>query len=170
MRKRRRLAIAVSLVALVATFFLPPVYWRVVGWSKGEAFYDGRPTSWWEQEIQALYCQGPVTSSWYRVSSLAWYEFILPERLRTNTVQIFPPLTKGDPKELDVVLELLRSEDPKVRLLAIVELGCLPNADESVLRAVERACEDSNAEVRTEAKLAVSSIKWRLQLNSDLPE
>ena len=44
MRKRRLLFIAILLIAGIATFFLPPVYWRVVGWAKGEAFYDGRPT------------------------------------------------------------------------------------------------------------------------------
>ena len=55
MRNRRRLAIAVLLMAAVATFFLPPVYWRVTGWVKGEAFYDGRPTSWWSAELRG--CQ-----------------------------------------------------------------------------------------------------------------
>ena len=36
---KRRLLLALVLL-LVATFFLPPVYWRVVGWAKSEAFYQ----------------------------------------------------------------------------------------------------------------------------------
>jgi hypothetical protein len=39
------------LVALAAAFAHPAVYWPVTGWLRGEAFYQGRPTSYWSQAI-----------------------------------------------------------------------------------------------------------------------
>jgi HEAT repeat protein len=39
------------LLFVAASFLLPAVHWRVIGWVKGEAFYDGRPTSYWSQAI-----------------------------------------------------------------------------------------------------------------------
>jgi hypothetical protein len=53
MTKRRRLVLSFTLLlAAGMTFSLPPVYWRVVGWAKGEPFYRGRPTSWWRNECR----------------------------------------------------------------------------------------------------------------------
>ena len=39
MTKRHRLLLLALVLLLVATFFLPPIYWRTVGWVNGEAFY-----------------------------------------------------------------------------------------------------------------------------------
>ena len=51
MTKRRLLRWALLLVTLAAfAVWLEPT--RVVwGWLRGEAFYQGRPTSWWRQEL-----------------------------------------------------------------------------------------------------------------------
>jgi hypothetical protein len=40
-----------ALVALAAAFAHPAIYWPVTGWLRGEAFYQGRPTSYWSQAI-----------------------------------------------------------------------------------------------------------------------
>lgn len=55
MTRRRMVTVAVLLVAVVATFVVPTIYWRVVGWAKHESFYQGRPTSWWVRDIRRTY-------------------------------------------------------------------------------------------------------------------
>ena len=49
---KRICRLVLACMAVLAIFSLPPVYWRVVGWVKGEAFYQGRPTSYWAGRIQ----------------------------------------------------------------------------------------------------------------------
>ena len=57
-----------------------------------------------------------------------------------------PALTRGDPKELPVLRELLRSDNWMARLLAVWELGRLPNVDETVLSGIEEAGEREGLE------------------------
>ena len=141
MRRRRHLIVLTALLAAVATFFLPPVYWRAVGWLKGGAFYQGRPTSWWERDIHTSYF--PTTSiifvpqndnsvqivegqnGWERKASSSWHEWI--EILRLTPATEKPPLTDGDAKARVVLEELLSSDDAKVRSVAAWGLDRLPS-------------------------------------------
>src|SRR5437763_15710605 len=50
-QRRRRLLVALSLLALLGVLALPGVHWRLVGWWRGEPFYDGRPASYWSSAI-----------------------------------------------------------------------------------------------------------------------
>jgi hypothetical protein len=52
MKRRWKLWLALVL-AIGGLFSLPAVYWRVIGRVKGEAFYKGRPTSYWRDAILA---------------------------------------------------------------------------------------------------------------------
>ena len=183
--KRRRLLLLALALLLVATFFLPPVYWRVAGCVKGEAFYQGRPTSWWAQEIRAAYIpawgksyrcvhpgegDGPNPPSgweayqtgWVRKACSAWYQVFLPERFGTIVMEAKPHLTDGDEKALAVLLELLRSDDAKVRQLAVWGLGELGRAAESALPAIREACDDADEDVRIASQRARHRIegKW----------
>lgn len=50
---RRRLLLAFVLLLLAGgTLSLPAVHWRLIGWWRGEAFYQGRPTSWWARQLK----------------------------------------------------------------------------------------------------------------------
>lgn len=52
MLKPKRLAcLALLLVGLAGVCLHPAVRWRVVGWYRGEAFYQGRPTSYWAEQF-----------------------------------------------------------------------------------------------------------------------
>jgi hypothetical protein len=52
MIRRWRIVLGLALlVALTAMFAHPAIYWPVAGWLRGEAFYQGRPTSYWSQAI-----------------------------------------------------------------------------------------------------------------------
>jgi len=47
---------------------LPAMRWRLIGWAKSEAFYAGRPTSYWRRELlrtdwAAVYDKGRPPSS-----------------------------------------------------------------------------------------------------------
>jgi hypothetical protein len=39
-------------LALLGVLALPGVHWRLIGWAKGEPFYQGRPASYWASECQ----------------------------------------------------------------------------------------------------------------------
>lgn len=52
--KKRILWSAFLLSALLLLGFVAPsIYWRTAGTLRGEAFYDGRPTSYWREQIKA---------------------------------------------------------------------------------------------------------------------
>ena len=49
MKRKLRWMLILAILAAFAVWLEPT---RVVwGWLRGDAFYDGRPTSWWEQEL-----------------------------------------------------------------------------------------------------------------------
>lgn len=50
--KRRNVWMCLMLLLVAVSFMLPAVHWRVIEWAKGEAFYQGRPTSYWKSESQ----------------------------------------------------------------------------------------------------------------------
>ena len=51
--KRRRLVLVFLLLPLLGGLLLiPQVRWPVYGWLRGEAFYQGMPTSYWRGRIQ----------------------------------------------------------------------------------------------------------------------
>ena len=53
MLKPRRLACLVILfVGLTGVCLHPAIYWRAIGWSRGEAFYQGRPTCYWAEQFR----------------------------------------------------------------------------------------------------------------------
>lgn len=134
MKRRWRLLICLALLLLVLGSLLhPAVHWRVIGWWRGEAFYQGRPTSWWSTELQrwgpAYYIGldgGLAYSSepyWCRRSS--WWE----DALRTNVgvaSSSQPPLVQaGDRAAIPLLVELLAHEDVDVRHIAVYGLGRL---------------------------------------------
>ena len=56
-RRRWRLLLALTLLLLAGGLALVPgVRWPVYGWLRGEAFYQGRPTSYW-RFTHFVFCQ-----------------------------------------------------------------------------------------------------------------
>jgi len=54
MKRRWRLLIGLALLLLVGGALLhPDVHWWLLGWYRGEAFYQGRPSSYWLQQLRA---------------------------------------------------------------------------------------------------------------------
>ena len=78
MKQRWRLWLGLALLFLVAGWMVAPsVYWRSVGWWRGEAFYRGRPTSYWETEIQdrsSRLAEGSLQNNPVLFSLPTWWE------------------------------------------------------------------------------------------------
>lgn len=85
----------------------------VIRWLRGEAFYEGRPSSYWAAEIESWECtHGP----WFRHCE-GWGEFArkptLPAFIRKIVPEPkakWPSLLDGDPEGLPVLRELLYHE------------------------------------------------------------
>jgi hypothetical protein len=111
MTKRRLLSCSLILLTFAAfAVWLEPT--RVVwGWLRGEAFYQGRPTSWWSREI--LHWQHyPLGNVFVRQSDnllirLGWQK-------QSSMITPFPPI-EGDNGGEDVLRALLQDSSPMVR-------------------------------------------------------
>ena len=134
-------------ILFVGVFLLPIAYWRVIGWSRGEAFYQGRPTSYWASEVAQfqmvdsflsgdLYFFPPETTP-----TQECLEKYLGVRFRRTTVT----LLLHDQEAVPILTELLAWQDLRIRLIAIQTLGHLgPDASHALkeLREVRRTTDD----------------------------
>lgn len=125
--RRKRWLIGVSALALAATLATPAVHWRLIGWARGEAFYRGRPTTFWMEEVMAVEsfggCVGPPLFR-RKVEPLATLQGLvnLPITFRdvpVEDVQCF----YDDPAAIQVLRALLAAREPKVRTDAANYLG-----------------------------------------------
>ncbi|MBI3409864.1 MAG: hypothetical protein HY040_16115 [Planctomycetes bacterium] len=123
MRRKHLLALLLLLTAVTLGIWLEPT--RVVwGWLRGEAFYQGRPTSYWKTELQrwqwseAISHWGPVGSmSWHK--SPTWLESKFPFLVKQP---LEPPLLNPDASALPVLLELSAGYDDLFVCLSIEQL------------------------------------------------
>ena len=102
-RRSRRLLIAAALLALVAGAFYESVTRVGRGWLSGEPFHEGRPASYWADEIERWETKEADwgTQSYVRrATAPRWIARMLPEPR-------WPMLLDGDPNGL-AVLETLR--------------------------------------------------------------
>jgi hypothetical protein len=54
-KRRRRLLVALAVLAGLGTLALPAVHWRLYGWLRSEPFYQGRPASYYAGCIRGYY-------------------------------------------------------------------------------------------------------------------
>jgi hypothetical protein len=126
--RRRTVLVSVGLLLLaIATLTLPAVHWRAIGWYRGEAFFQGRPTSWWAQQVQREDMYLPpvlnyIVTGWRPAAPpQPWWRHWAAAP--TSSFPASDALLSGvDPDALPVLLELLGNESPKVRLLAVYGL------------------------------------------------
>jgi hypothetical protein len=177
-RRRWRLLLTLTVLLLLGGLvMMPSVRWPVYGWLRGEAFYQGMPSSWWEQEIQECYTPAPYYSRhlfstpqseqrlkpgfwyWQREDTPTVWERVLFRFDRGAQVAYVlaalngehrPPLPEGDTVGLPVLRALLHSRHAKVRLAAVVGLAELrtPEVAEDLRGALEDDDDDVRAHVR----------------------
>jgi HEAT repeat protein len=116
MKRRWRLWLGLVLLLFVAaSFLLPAVRWRVIGWVKGEAFYEGRPTSYWSKEIErsaeeiAPNQTTTIAKSPGMIDQLK--DFVGIPRDNSD----IPAVLQGDSAAMAVLSELLKDKNPLVR-------------------------------------------------------
>jgi hypothetical protein len=124
----RRLLRWSLLLVILAVFAVGLEPTRVVwGWLRGEAFYQGRPTSWWAQRIAPWRSRnvvissdgGPIGSGWrseehhYGAEKSRWSKWI--DRFQPLSESTWPTVLDGDESAASVLRELLEHPDSMVR-------------------------------------------------------
>jgi hypothetical protein len=120
-----RLSAALLIIALAAVFLLTPVPIIIIGSFRGEAFYEGRPTSYWRQVIREQR-QGPTppTPSFFdKVRAYFGFPPPRPEHMRGASRGAAVP----------VLRHLLNDRDPEVRRFAADTLLSGGNLLEEIL-------------------------------------
>jgi HEAT repeat protein len=134
---RRRCLWLCLVMLLVALLLLPAVHWRLIGWVKGEAFYQGRPTSYWRIELEQWdpYAHG----SSYEPS---WLEKNLPKPISSFLGKPVWPLQNVDPEATGVLIELMADEDQKIRGSAFYGLRRIGPRAQAATPALARMLHD----------------------------
>ena len=113
MTKRSRMLVC----ALAALFLALGVYFEpthcVRGWLHGEAFYDGRPTSYWAIEIEQWECAATICEIEQYARRSPWPRFLQAYLPEPKTP--WPRLLDGDADGLQVLHELREHPSAVVR-------------------------------------------------------
>ena len=171
MTKRWRLCLMLLLLLVVGLLLVPQVRWPAYGWLRGEASYQGMPTTWWAKEIEESYHYIPfvesehgVTSEWCVDSSASlWDQWLLrlkpgPTAIPVRDIILGSPLLMGDPEALPVLLALIRGDSVKGRRVAIRGLLAHGKSNPEVVQALLAAIDDSDNEVRQDAIAALGDL------------
>jgi len=123
MTKRRLLRWSLILVILAAfAVWLEPT--RVVwGWLRGEAFYQGRPTSWWAAEIGRWHFCGKGWWNWREETSESWrlaYKYNAVEDWVDlwHIRPVFPAILNDESRAHSVLADLIEIADPHAAEIA----------------------------------------------------
>jgi hypothetical protein len=125
MKKRPIIICLVVLILGSVTFWLQSNY-IITGWLNGEAFYQGRPTSYWRREL------GKIHTAWQLAGPVQYIFFREPTKSRKFLEAAFDNdadvecindhvLLMGDPAAQGVLKELI--QDTSVRIFASAGLA-----------------------------------------------
>jgi hypothetical protein len=146
--RRKLLLVGLAIAAASVVLMLPAVRWPLIGWWRGEAFYDGRPTSYYADRARGVFFAvqlspfGGWTSEYiYRpgpVERLALRAGL--ERFAGPPDRTLPT----DPAAVPMLVELLdRSRaEPRVRLQAVNALRQVRPAPSQAIAVLGRAAAD----------------------------
>jgi hypothetical protein len=164
MKLRCRIAIEIGLLALGLTVLLcPSLQWCAKGWCSGESFYQRRPTSWWNNEIEQSYVLSAseyFPAFWTRHPDPAprhWLLELLSWQRRTNPVGP-PALLDGDEAAVSVLAELFQRGIPKGRAVAIQGLRKLGSKAKPATPALSVMLSDADLEIRSTARWLLGEI------------
>ena len=128
------IAAAEALLVLTAVYFEPTHCVR--GWLWGEAFFEGRPTSYWADEIERWDYTCTICEEEQYVRRSPWPRFVqgyLPEPDAR-----WPRLFDGDADGLPVLQELRTHPSVKVRDWARIGIARIGNAERGPIKGVAR--------------------------------
>lgn len=142
----------------------PSLYWQLLGWWKGEAFYQARPTTYWRHVIQQSYQQLiwsteelPLDGyySQHPTCCQRWISRIFgaTDCATVNTLPI------DDKAALAVWTELLSDDDEVVRRVAAYRLMKLGSVGQVAIPALQRTLSNAKTEEeRTDIKRVIHGI------------
>jgi hypothetical protein len=189
MKRRWRLRLTLLLILLGGVSLLhPAVHWRLLGWARGEAFYDGRPTSWWVEDIEKHFSAVTWTqlgllgsgqeippelwqiTDWTRSMPPPWWEWRPSWWGGDNANQLVQwlvamgqaPLVNGDPTALPVLLELLRRPELKARQVAVTGLEKLARQEPAAMASLRAAANDPDPAVRRQVQQSLERLDERI--------
>jgi hypothetical protein len=127
MKRRTRISFVCIFALLPVLAWFEPTY-VVRGWLRGEAFYQGRPASYWRRELE---CGGRTilvtrtrdgseerTDRWMIGPSFMDGYFPRAWQQGYIIVDDFPAILSFDPARREVLQELLNDPTPNIRALA----------------------------------------------------
>jgi hypothetical protein len=152
MTRRRRLVVSMGgVLALAGVAALPGVRWPVVGWVRGEPFYDGRPASYWAAEVEDSEWLGfaPSKSGRYnipvrraRAVKSVLEQWYINVRWPGDSVIGESLMPHEDAAELPVLLVLLSHPSPRVRGFAALMAGELGAAGQPTVPRLRALASD----------------------------
>lgn len=124
--KQRWFWLLLTLLIVSTLVVIPASRWRIVGWVRGESFFQGRPASYWSGEVSQWDRRDNVFGhlSYSRKLSL-WESFHNRFSGSVNPDRSGAELRLVDPEAVPVLLELLADANPRVRGIAAFCLGNL---------------------------------------------
>jgi hypothetical protein len=125
-KRKWRVCIGLTLVLLLllgAAFLAPAVRWPVIGWVRGEAFYDGMPASYWRSQIKEYReCVFPMGSMIGEVPPRTLLNQLRESLGMEPTYLSQPAVMMAGDDAVPVLLALCNDEDRTVRYIAIQAL------------------------------------------------
>jgi hypothetical protein len=144
-RRWRLLLVLLLLLVLGGMLLLPSVRWPIYGWLRGEAFYQGMPTSYWRMVFKTI-------------DHEILYEDLASQPREAVVAELAFHQMQDDSTAVPVLRALLQADHPRMRELAAFLLGC--NGPQSVEAVAELviALRDSDSGVCNEAAKALKKI------------
>jgi hypothetical protein len=146
-KPRRKTWFAVALL-LIITASLPPVRWRVIGWARGESFFQDRPTSYWAKELAQCDMMDDFVAGdlYFFPREPTALEQWLHEKIAVKLASDWnSQQALQDPDALPVLTELLADQDLQVQLAAAQALGYMGPAGKpawSKLQEIQAATQE----------------------------
>jgi len=124
-RWRSWLALLVLLLLVSSLLLVPSVRWAVHGWLKGEAFYQGKPTSYWREQILS-HLEARATG--VTEVEMPWIIGVMDDlgiAVSFENPLDWPDVLRPDePAAVPVLIELLTTDDDRLwRALEVTSAG-----------------------------------------------
>jgi hypothetical protein len=129
MKRRKLIWLGLATVVTIAgVALLPSVHWRLIGWARSEAFFEGRPTSYWKRDVRQWQMIDSFLSGdlyFFPPEEPTPFEGFLEKYFGVRHRKNGPvhPLDDAGAASVPVLVELLSCEEKNVRLFAIQSLG-----------------------------------------------
>jgi hypothetical protein len=160
-KRRWAIRLGIALVVLATAVLLLPLPRSIlIGLLRGEAFYKGRPTNYWKDEIKyAIDARKPWPST-------VTDRLLMAGGLVHHHGAVLPNL--GEPAALPVLAELLSDPDVEVRWHAAAVLFDKGPWAEPALPRLKEMLQDDDPRVRRTCVFAVQSIETRTEVKIHL--